>query len=354
MPYPPVPSVSKSQINRAGDVLIDQTSTKEQQRKARQILNDWRACHAFPISIFQATLHRRVKPYKNSIVAQRLKRLPTIIDKLRRFPNMDLVRMQDIGGVRAVVTTIKEVRALDKLYRDSARLQHELVNIYDYIDRPKSDGYRGVHLIYKYKNTKNSNTAQYNGLLLELQLRTRLQHTWATAVETMGTFFGQALKSQQGNKKWLEFFRITSSSFAHLEKTALVPGFKKLSDKATFDAVKKAEKEINALETIRGVAVAGKALQTKTRGQGWYYHLIILNSDQHTVSITSYPKAQLSQASIDYAKAEEEAVSGARIEPVLVAAGSIESLRSAYPNYFLDVNQFVYQVERILALSNQG
>lgn len=38
-------------------------------------------------------------------VSQRLKRLPTIEDKLRRLPRMDLSSMQDIGGCRAVLDT---------------------------------------------------------------------------------------------------------------------------------------------------------------------------------------------------------------------------------------------------------
>ncbi len=45
-------------------------------------------------------------------------------------------------------------------------------------------------------------------LLIELQLRTRLQHEWATAVETMGTFLQSSLKSSQGPEEWLDFFSL--------------------------------------------------------------------------------------------------------------------------------------------------
>jgi Region found in RelA / SpoT proteins len=97
---------------------------------------------------------------------------------------MQLARMQDIGGIRAILGTMKKVRRLERVYRER-KLQHELVSSKDYIAEPKTDGYRGIHLIYRYKNLQESS---YNGLLLELQLRTKLQHAWATAVETMGTF----------------------------------------------------------------------------------------------------------------------------------------------------------------------
>ena len=50
----------------------------------------------------------------------------------------------------------------------------------DYIENPKSSGYRSIHYIYKY----SSNIQDYDGLKIELQIRTRLQHSWAMAVET--------------------------------------------------------------------------------------------------------------------------------------------------------------------------
>ncbi|MEK7153432.1 MAG: (p)ppGpp synthetase, partial [Patescibacteria group bacterium] len=123
MAFPPVPEYSKNEINRAGQILIDSDSTKEERRAARQIVSEWRACYGYPINTFNSTLRDKVrKGYDSPIVAQRLKRLPTIIDKLKRYPDMNLVRMQDIGGLRAVVKSVKDVRKLEKVYRDSARL----------------------------------------------------------------------------------------------------------------------------------------------------------------------------------------------------------------------------------------
>ena len=50
----------------------------------------------------------------------------------------------------------------------------------DYITTPKDSGYRGVHLIYRYYSDKNET---FNGLKIEVQIRTALQHAWATAVD---------------------------------------------------------------------------------------------------------------------------------------------------------------------------
>ncbi|MBR7037302.1 hypothetical protein IKI14_05690 [bacterium] len=37
-------------------------------------------------------------------------------------------------------------------------------------------------MVYKYQNAY---APEYNGLQIEIQLRTELEHLWATAVETM-------------------------------------------------------------------------------------------------------------------------------------------------------------------------
>jgi ppGpp synthetase/RelA/SpoT-type nucleotidyltranferase len=279
--------------------------------------------------------------------------LPTIINKLQRYPEMNLARMQDIGGVRAIVDSVTEVRKLQTQYQDTRRFTHELTREDDYISEPKSDGYRGVHLVYKYNNTlaRNSTASSYKGLLLELQLRTRLQHIWATAVETMGTFRGEALKSRQGSKEWLEFFALTSAAFAHVEQAPLPSQYASLTAKETFQEVARTENQLQVLEHIRGIAIAANAIHTQ--GAGGFYNLIILNPVTHSVQVKSYRADQLLQASNDYAAAESEAAKGSPVEPVLVSAGRLKSLRQAYPNYFLDVREFVEKVEVLIQVSKE-
>ena len=49
------------------------------------------------------------------------------------------------------------------------------------------------------------------------------QHQWATAVETVGTFTGDELKSGIGSADWLRFFPLMSSFIARLEEKEIVP-----------------------------------------------------------------------------------------------------------------------------------
>ncbi|MDQ5968602.1 MAG: hypothetical protein QG561_253 [Patescibacteria group bacterium] len=77
-------------------------------------------------------------------------------------------------------------------------------------------------MVYKF-NSESPQFSQYNEMLIEIQLRTRLQHNWATAVETVGIFTGEALKSSQGNEDWQRFFQLVSTWFAIKEEQKVIP-----------------------------------------------------------------------------------------------------------------------------------
>ena len=354
-----VPQYSRNQVDKAGDILCQSPPENGEYTIERvdgeiwayDVLSNWRACHNYPINTFQATLRDRLQTIdSNATVAQRLKRYPSIVLKLRRFHGMKLARMQDIGGLRAIVDTVSHVRELEKLYREpTPSFRHQLVSSKDYIGQPKTDGYRSVHLVYRYQNAR---TPAYNGLQLELQLRSRLQHAWATAVETMGTFLGQALKSGYGDQQWRAFFGVSSAALAHLEKSPSVPGYENLNDMQTFEAVAHAEQELRVLDKLRGFSIAAGNIRYE-KGQG-SYHLIVLNSVDRSVSITAYAQSKLEQANIDYTEIEKRSKAGESVEAVLVSAGPVEALKKAYPNFFLDTHGFILEIERVIALANKS
>jgi len=349
MHFSAVPQETKTQIKNAGTILLQNKPPDPKFHQALELAERWRACHAYPLNTFQTTLRtklRRSNYTGEPIAAQRLKRMPTIINKLKLYPAMNLTTMQDIGGVRAILGSVKEVYALVDDYRNSDRLAHDLSGVKDYIKSPRSeDGYRSVHLIYRYKNARKPD---YNGLRIELQIRTRLQHIWATTVESMGTVLGQALKSRQGEQQWLDFFAITSSAIAHMEETSPIPRFSQLSLKETFQRVARAEQHLGALRIMRGLSVAVNAIPRIKPAAAWFYHLIILDSLNRTVRIQAYDRDSIKDAVADYAGFEARAAKGEKIEPVLVSAGPIKDLRLAYPNFFLDIGDFVQIVSEMI------
>jgi hypothetical protein len=107
----------------------------------------------------------------------------------------------------------------------------------------------------------------------------------------------------------------------------------------------RAEEELGALAKLRAFSSAVPSITQK--GKGWF-HLIALNSRDKSVTIQAYPRTDLERATDDYARIEARAAAGEPIEAVLVSAGPIAQLHRAYPNYFLDTNDFVDRVESII------
>ena len=348
----PTPSYSREQVKRAGIYLvenedipdIDDNELLVKWFEAHRVLTNWRACHSYPINTFQSTLRQKLRAIDGvALVAQRLKRTPSIIKKLKRFPSMSLSRMQDIGGLRAVVSSLSQLKDLYANYK-ATRFTHALVSEHDYVANPKSSGYRSVHLVYKYKLRVPS---PYEGLQVELQFRTKLQHAWATAVETVGTFLEHSLKSSEGPDEWLNFFSLVSSAFAHTEGTTRVPGYEHMDKAETYQRTASEAARLGVNDLLRGYSSVVKAIPTGATRSAYYLVELQLSGDDRSVNITPFARDKLEEANIKYSEAEQRSSPSSPMQVVLVSAGSIESLKRAYPNYFLDTHEFLSQLEKI-------
>jgi putative GTP pyrophosphokinase len=333
-----IPQFSKKQISKAGAILLDDKASLLAKSGALELLAHWRSCHAYPVNTFQSTLRSRLKKIcPTALVAQRLKRTPSIIKKLQLNPGMQMARMQDVGGLRAIVDNLTQVKKLSERYLKSS-LTHELVDVDDYIAHPKPSGYRSLHIIYKYKNPKNR---IYNGLCVELQIRTKLQHAWATAVETIGTFLDQALKSSEGSAEWLDYFKLAGAAFAILEKSPVHEKFDGRSSDEIYADFLAETSRLDVIGKLSAFAIAANSIETKkTQGN---YHLVVLNTETKSVEIQSFGQKRLQEATQAYFDAE----TNSSVQAVLVATDSIDALRRAYPNYFLDTRSFVQTIGRI-------
>src|SRR3989344_4294662 len=256
----------KSKIDWAGSILINESSSTENTEKALDILDTWRAMHKHPMHVFKKRLKRvSEKLDKNALAVQRLKRLPSIVKKLQRSyygnkPTMKLSQMQDIAGCRAVMSNVE---LAIKLYKEDylrGDLKHKKVNKKDYITEPKADGYRGIHLIYRYNSDKKGKK-NYNGLLVEVQIRSKLQHLWATAIVTVDFFTRQAIKSSEGQRDWITFFRLVSSAFAIMENRPCVPNTP-INEKELFSQIKKMECNLNIIKIMKGWTKAIKVFES--------------------------------------------------------------------------------------------
>jgi ppGpp synthetase/RelA/SpoT-type nucleotidyltranferase len=342
--YYPAPEYSRREVNRAGQVLVNPNASDAEMEVALSVINNWRASHNFPLNTFQMRLRkvaRKINP--ESLVAQRIKRLSSIKLKLERFPDMNMSQIQDIGGCRAIMKDVMEVDALVNIYKhDSRGIKHKLAKEQDYILNPKTSGYRGVHLIYKYRSDKSTD---YDDMRIEIQVRTLMQHAWATAVETVGTFIKQSLKSSQGEESWLRFFTLMGSAMAIAEGKPNVPG--------TTDDFNELRKEITFLSKtldVEGHLTAYRdsiqVLGADRRLSNAHYYLLELDPAAGRVIIKSYTQTQLATASLDYMTLEKRITNDNR-DAVLVSADSIEALKLAYPNYYLDTDIFLGELRNL-------
>ena len=148
------PKYSKSRVSKAGLTLISKKETSEDKNIALDILNNWRSAHALPLNVIQTRLRKYAKQVcTKPLIAQRLKRTPSIILKLKRFEKMKLDRMQDIGGCRAVVDNLSQVNSLIESLK-LRKTDHELVSYKNYIENPKASGCNpAAHLTHQRQHT---------------------------------------------------------------------------------------------------------------------------------------------------------------------------------------------------------
>lgn len=351
-----VPEFDAPSINRAGKALVlamnsawEQWGRQEwdEYRSHLVVINNWRSSHAYPLNTLQVNLRgiaRRIGT--KAVVAQRIKRLSSIGHKLDRFPSMKLTQMQDLGGCRGIFPTVSHVREARDYYLHVSGIKHERVSVDDYVESPKSSGYRGVHLVYRYFSDKDK--AHYNGLKVEVQLRSRYQHAWATAVETVGTFSGEALKSSLGSERWQRFFALMSSLISLRERAAVVPGTS--SDRA--ELVSELRDLAEELQVAHRLREYGNALKSITdpaaRTNAAKFYLLELDAAAGTLQITGFDQHEREAAEERYEQVELLRQGAPHTDAVLVSVESITALSKAYPNYFADTRLFVELMNQAL------
>jgi putative GTP pyrophosphokinase len=345
---------SKSKTDKAGQVFFEKEISEDRRNEALEVLSQWRGSHSYPLHIFKKTMKKYSEGIDSkAIVVQRLKRVPSIIKKLSRSyegqeGRIKLSRMQDIAGCRSIVKSMKELNKLKDKYAKS-KLRHRLVKEYDYVTYPKKDGYRSLHLVYKYESDRERK--EYNGLLIELQFRTKLQHLWATAVETTGLFIGQALKLSEGEDSWNDFFSLVSSAFAIMEKCPLVP-YVETSKKKMYNLIKQKEKELNIITRMQGWNKSLREFEDLRTDKQKEFFVLELDTIQEKVTITAFSNNEEKKAIDMYSNIEKKIYGKNEYDVVLIGADNIVDLKKAYPNYFADTNEFIKNLKQIIEKSD--
>ena len=339
------PAFSPEDVNAGGRRLAQMTFPVESQDgfHALDVIDNWRASHAFPLNTFQITARRKARKIEREIiVAQRLKRLESIHRKLTDKVSMRMTQMQDIAGCRVVFRKLASIQKLVELYK-SSKFDHKFKGEKDYVRNPKPDGYRSHHLVYTYVGGEGREV--YSGLRVEVQIRTQLQHAWATAVEAVGIFTRQALKSNQGSKEWLRFFALMGTVLAAIEGTPSVPG----TPTTNAELVNELEQLAVNLDVEQTLQMYNATIETVGAAKDAKYFLMRLDPIAGNITVRRFKAKESAEANRQYTRLEGQEPDESRSQIVLVSVENITALKRAYPNYFLDTKTFAQIVTRALS-----
>lgn len=346
MSHYPELQFSLQEVRAAGKRLKDDLSLDSEVdwRDAHHVFavaNSWRDSHYFPMrSVYLSAAYRMRKIGTKGDMAARPKRMASIRRKLRES-DIHLDRMQDIGGCRAILDDIAGVRSLVGEIHEG--FPHRDRRQWPYIDEPKEDGYRSHHISFEFC-PRIKEQSVYEGRRIEFQIRTRLQHSWATAIEAVSLFNGEDLKHHHGNADWLRLFKLMSGEFAHVEGCPIGPGVP--NRPLRIAEIKALEAKLDAISTLENIRTATTYAETYLYRDGKFF-LIVYNNDDHTVAVERYSEILQLQARLaTIERLIEEGLTRSKV--VTVEVSRVENLVRTYPNYFGDVGVFLNNLRRIV------
>lgn len=157
----------------------------------RKKITTYRAYRCSNLDIlFNAVAHEIIGA--QSVLSLRVKRIDTIVRKLRRPGVMRLPQMDDVIGLRIVAASCDH----QEMIRERICKGFPVKRVKDYRESSTPNGYRAVHVILEQELLVNGSGLSRT-YPCELQIRTYNQHLWATMSES----FGEQVKEGGGTEE---------------------------------------------------------------------------------------------------------------------------------------------------------
>jgi len=313
--------LSKNQIRKLGNRIREAygDGTGKVPQEDLKLLQEYRLTFRDTIaSVFDIVYKDCQSINKKSIVTYRVKRIESIIGKLKRMPDTELDRLIDIAGCRCILSNNEQVYRLLKKLRRNPRLciKKEI----DYIKKPQAEGYKSIHL---YVGLSGDDSKQ-----VEVQIRNQEQHNWATLVEITDFVFETKLKEYKEPKDLLEFHRLLSVS-----EQELTPKERK----QIFDTIKDRNyvNRINEVFVRNYIDVRKQWMQLQSYSKNSFY--LIEAKRNESPQIDSY------NSFIEAEKAYFERFqqnSNSNIVLTNIPRATYEQISVAYSNYMLSTHNF--------------
>lgn len=350
MSYPEPPS-SKSAVKRAGQAI----SNGDANDNDFELVDRWRASHGYVINTFQIWLKRHIVKQGFEVeFAQRLKRKNTVFGKLKRRDAAgnhlitDVSTMHDFAGCRMIFESLEDLNVFREHMHSATvirNVEHQLrhkdnPDKYDYVETPKATGYRGIHDVYRHfprGSVRQQGKKPWDGLLVEVQYRTRAQHAWATAVEISDLLDGEQTKFELDQSERGKFFAFASEVIAQ-QYEGMTRAFVDKSDAELREMLRASEAKLGILRRLKLL----KQFEDEEKLQR-HNVLNIYRDENGEPALEVLPFKSPTEA---IAKASELEASSASLNAVYVRSDNPKQLRSAYRNYFYDPIDFVQIIEQ--------
>lgn len=320
---------SKSKIDKSGRVLSLAGDIDEEYLELEDIFDSYRAHHLEPLSQLTIDLQRWLHEYGNGYyIAQRLKRKPQILRKLKRL-SVRLTQLQDIGGCRIIVNSNKDVNDLVFFVEGKISSQSNLkkLRLTDYREKGRDvTGYRSVHMMI-----------EADKRVLELQIRSRVQHYWAESIERTSVIYGRHLKEQDGDPEVISYFKELSDVFYEIE-SGRDPS---VQSKISLDKRRVKAQEIIELSDKNKVFdsfVNEDIVKTLTSTQGLSESLNnwIIVFDWNSGDFITWESVgrNTEEAVKKYVEYENQFTSDKNYEVVMIGSSDIATVRQTHSHYF--------------------
>jgi len=244
--------------------------------------------------------------------------------------------MHDLAGCRLIFNSVADVQRFRSAYHKT-RAKHVRVdrNRYDYITSPKTTGYRGIHEVYKYE-AQYTGGAAYNGLKIEVQFRTRVQHAWATAVEISDLLDGARIKFDQNANPMRERLFVLASEYLARTKEAMYGPCPDLTDVQVCQEMRSLEGRLGVINTLHMANKSGTQIPQRN-------HVVLHfnNGELMATGFRSGPKAMAYRDEVEHQHPEDDVV--------YVTAHFPGAIADAFRNYFRDAQDFVESIRPALS-----
>lgn len=324
-------TLTKSKIDRAGTALArDRFRDVEDMIVLEDAFDEYRKSHLEPLSKTTLELQTWLNEYGHDYyIAQRLKRKPQIIRKLKRL-SMRLTQLQDIGGCRIIVEKNELVdqliQFLDNKISKTGDLK--LKRVTDYREKGRDiTGYRSVHLLLERADRK-----------LELQLRSRIQHYWAESIERTSVIYGYHLKEGEGDPIIISYFQRLSDVFFEIESGRTPSARSRLELDAVKDnaeSIIRSENPSPAIDSYVNENIILTLTEKEKRSSSPINNWIIV-FDWNTGQFVSWDIVGKTpdEAIEAYVRYENQFPVEKNFEVVLIGSSRVETVRRTHSHYF--------------------